>query len=206
MNSLPKNLPADERRAATVEAVVALAATQNPSDITTTAIAQQMQLTQGALFRHFANKDAILLAVMEWVSAQLLARIDSAAEAAASPRAALQAVFMAHVGFVAEHPGVPRIIFSELQRAGDTAPKRAVQQLVGSYGARLHRLLAQGQAQGELRADLDVQAAATFFIGTVQGLVMQSLISGDMARMCGDAPRVFAIYQRGIDATESASS
>ena len=206
MNSLPKNLPADERRAATVEAVVALAATQNPSDITTTAIAQQMQLTQGALFRHFANKDAILLAVMEWVSAQLLARIDSAAEAAASPRAALQAVFMAHVGFVAEHPGVPRIIFSELQRAGDTAPKRAVQQLVGSYGARLHRLLAQGQAQGELRADLDVQAAATFFIGTVQGLVMQSLISGDMARMCGDAPRVFAIYQRGIDAAESASS
>ena len=84
--------------------------------------------------------------------------------------------------------------------------ERAVQQLVGSYGARLHRLLAQGQAQGELRADLDVQAAATFFIGTVQGLVMQSLISGDMARMCGDAPRVFAIYQRGIDATESASS
>ena len=206
MNSLPKNLPADERRAATVEAVVALAATQNPSDIATTAIAQQMQLTQGALFRHFANKDAILLAVMEWVSAQLLARIDSAAEAAASPRAALQAVFMAHVGFVAEHPGVPRIIFSELQRAGETPPKRAVQQLVGSYGARLHRLLAQGQAQGELRADLDVQAAATLFIGTVQGLVMQSLISGDMARMCGDAPRVFAIYQRGIDATESASS
>ena len=68
---------------------------------------------------------------------------------------------------------------------------------------RLHRLLAQGQAQGELRADLDVQAAATLFIGTVQGLVMQSLISGDMARMCGDAPRVFVIYQRGIGAAES---
>lgn len=203
MNTLPKNLPADERRAATVEAVVALAATQNPSDITTTAIAQQMQLTQGALFRHFANKDAILLAVMEWVSAQLLARIDSAAQAAALPRAALQAVFMAHVGFVAEHPGVPRIIFSELQRAGETPPKRAVQQLVGSYGARLHQLISQGQAQGELRADLDVQAAATLFIGTVQGLVMQSLITGDTQRMCADAPRVFAIYQCGIDAAES---
>ena len=203
---LPKHLPADERRAATVEAVVALAATQNPSDITTTAIAQQMQLTQGALFRHFANKDAILLAVMEWVATQLLARVDQAAHSASAPSGALQAVFMAHVGFVAEHPGVPRIIFSELQRAGDTAPKRAVQQLVGSYGARLHQLISQGQAQGELRADLDVQAAATLFIGTVQGLVMQSLISGDMARMCGDAPRVFAIYQRGIDAAESASS
>ena len=205
MNLRAKDLPADERRAATVEAVVALAATQNPSEISTTAIAQHMQLTQGALFRHFANKDAILLAVMEWVAEQLLARIDQAAEAATSPRAALQAVFMAHVNFVAAHPGVPRIIFSELQRAGETPPKHAVQQLVGSYGARLHRLITQGQAQGDLHADLDVPAAVTLFIGTVQGLVMQSLITGDMARMCSDAQRVFAIYQRGIEATESTS-
>ena len=184
----------------TVEAVVALAATQNPSEISTTAIAQHMQLTQGALFRHFVNKDAILQAVMEWVSEQLLERINLAADAAASPRAALQAVFMAHVGFVADHPGVPRIILSELQRAGETEPKRLVQALVGSYGARLRQLITQGQAQGELHAALDVQAAVTLFIGTVQGLVMQSLITGDMERMRSDAQRVFAIYQRGLDA------
>ena len=77
---------------------------------------------------------------------------------------------------------------------------------MGSYSARLHRLLAQGQAQGALHADLDVSAAATLFIGTVQGLVMQSLITGDMPRMCSDAQRVFAIYQRGIEAAESTSS
>ena len=159
-----------------------------------------MQLTQGALFRHFVNKDAILQAVMEWVSERLLARIDAAAAGIDSPRAALQAMFMAHVGFVAAHPGVPRIIFGELQRAGQTLPKQLVQTLVSSYSARLHQRIAQGQAQGELRADLDVPAAATLFIGTVQGLVMQSLITGDMARMCDDAPRVFAIYQRGIEA------
>jgi AcrR family transcriptional regulator len=200
VHTLPKHLPADERRAATVEAVVALAATQNPSDITTTAIAQQMQLTQGALFRHFVNKDAILQAVMEWVSERLLARIDAAAAGVTSPCAALQAMFMAHVGFVAAHPGVPRIIFGELQRAGQTLPKQLVQTLVSSYSARLYQRISQGQAQGELRADLDVPAAATLFIGTVQGLVMQSLITGDMARMCDDAPRVFAIYQRGIEA------
>ncbi|KAF0133975.1 MAG: TetR family transcriptional regulator, partial [Xanthobacteraceae bacterium] len=34
MNGHPKHLPADERRAATVEAMVDLAAEQNPSDIT----------------------------------------------------------------------------------------------------------------------------------------------------------------------------
>ena len=50
-----------------------------------------------------------------------------------------------------------------------------------------------------------VALAATLFIGTVQGLVMQSLITGDMERMCADAPRVFAIYQRGIDAVQEST-
>ena len=59
MSGHSRHLPADERRAATVEAVVDLAAEQNPSDITTTAIAQRMGLTQGALFRHFPTKEGL---------------------------------------------------------------------------------------------------------------------------------------------------
>lgn len=198
MNEQAKYLPADERRSATVEAVVDLAAQQNPSDITTTAIAQHMGLTQGALFRHFPSKDAILQAVMTWVAQRLLLRLDKAAEQAASPTAALQAVFMAHIDFVCERPGVPRLIFGELQRPGQTAPKQMVQTLIQQYGERLRRLLEAGKAQGELDAALDVPAASVLFIGTVQGLVMQSLLAGDVARMRQDAPGVFAIYLRGI--------
>ena len=201
MSTLAKNLPAAERRAVTVEAVVELAAEQNPNDITTAAIAQRMGLTQGALFRHFPNKEAILQAVMAWVAERLLSRVDKAALDVASPMAALEAVFMTHIDFVAEHPGVPRIIFGELQRAGETAPKRMVQTLIQHYGERLHRLIEQGKAQGELDAALDTTAAATLFIGTIQGLVMQSLLAADVAGMRRDAPKVFAIYQRGIGNT-----
>ena len=198
MSVRPQYLTADERRAATVQAVVDLAAERNPSDITTTAIAQRMGLTQGALFRHFPTKEAILLAVMSWVTERLLARVDKAAEGAASPVAVLEAVFMTHVDFVTEHPGVPRIIFGELQRPGETPPKQMVQSLIRCYGERLRRQIEAGKALGELNAGLDVDAAATLFIGTIQGLVMQSLLAGDVARIRRDAPGVFAIYRRGI--------
>lgn len=198
MNERSKHLSADARRVATVEAVVDLAGEQNPSDITTTAIAQRMGLTQGALFRHFPNKEAILQAVMSWVSKHLLARIDKATEGILSPVKALEAVFMTHIDFVSEHPGVPRMLFSELQRSEETLPKRMVQTLIHHYDERLRRLLEAGKNQGELDAELDVNAAAVLFIGTIQGLVMQSLIAGDVARIRRDAPDVFAIYHRGI--------
>lgn len=203
MNQRSKHLPADERRAATVEAVVDLAGEQNPSEITTTAIAQRMGLTQGALFRHFPNKDAILQAVISWVTERLLARVDKAAKSTSSPVEALEAIFMTHVGFVSKHPGVPRMLFGELQRSEDTLPKQMAQTLSQHYGERLHHLLEAGKAQGELDADLDVKAAALLFIGTIQGMVMQSLIAGDVKRICRDAPSVFAIYRRGISRTEN---
>lgn len=193
-----KNLPAEERRNVTVEAVIELAATTNPGDITTAAIAKHMHLTQGALFRHFPNKEAIWQAVMKWVANRLMARIDKAAEGIKSPLAAMRSMFLAHVAFVSEHPGAPRMLFGELQGAKPTPAKRLARAMMKQYGVRLNHLIEAGKACGELAEDLDSQAAATLFIGTIQGLVMQSLMSGDMERMRADAPRVFAIYQRGI--------
>lgn len=198
LQSHPRHLPSSERRAVTIEAVVALAARQNPSEITTTAIAHHMGVTQGALFKHFPTKDSILQAVMDWVAEQILSRLDRAAASAASPVAAIEAMFMAHVDFVVAHPGVPRMLFGELQRAEPTAPKRTVQTIIQRYGERLHALIEAGKAKGELSAALDSEAAATLFIGTIQGLVMQSMLAGDVGRMRHDAPRVFAIYLRGI--------
>ena len=164
----------------------------------TTAIAQHMGVTQGALFKHFPTKDAILEAVMTWVADRLLNRVDRAAQAAATSAAALEAMFLAHTGFVAEHPGVPRMMFGELQRAGSTAPKRVAATLLRLYAERLRVILERGRDAGEFNPGLDVEAASTLFVGTIQGLVMQALIAGDVHRIRRDAPRVFAIFLRGI--------
>ena len=198
MSIHPKHLPADERRAVTVEAVVELASLKNPGDITTAAIAKHMNLTQGAIFRHFPSKEAIWLAVMEWVAERLLARIDQAAAGIDSPLEKMQAMFMSHIEFVGEHPGVPRMMFGELQKSETTPAKAMAHTMLRRYGERLRRLIEEGKACGELSAAVDVEAAAILFIGSIQGLVMQALLAGDMKRIVTDAPRVFAIYRRGI--------
>ena len=194
----PKHLPADERRAVTVKAVVALAAERNPSEITTAAIAKHMHLTQGALFRHFPNKEAIWQAVMEWVAERLLDRVDRAAQGIESSLEAMEAMFMAHVDFIVRHPGVPRMLFGELQRGEETPAKRMVQLLISRYGERLRLLVEKGKSQGELAPEIDTSSVITLFIGTIQGLVVQSLLAGGMERIQADAPGAFAIYRRGI--------
>ena len=201
MQTTARHLPAEERRAATVETVVALAAEQTPGDITAAAIAERMNLSQAAIFRHFPSKDAIWQAVMEWVAERLLARIDRAAADAASPPAALEAMFATHIEFVAAHPGVPRMMFGELQRAEDTAGKRMARTLLARYGERLTALIEAGKTRHEIAAAVDAAAAAALFVGTIQGLVMQSLLSGDARSIRNAAPGAFALYRRAIAAT-----
>ncbi len=196
----PETLPAAERREVIVETVLELAAERNPTDITTQAIAERMGQTQGALFRHFRNKEAILEEVVGWVAGQLLDRLAAAARAGEDDRAVavLERMFAAHVEFVAAHPAVPRLILGELQREEETAAKRAVRALMRRYRERVREQIERGQTAGELASDLDVEAATTLFLGTIQGLVVQSLITGGVSRMRALARGTFAIYRRGL--------
>jgi AcrR family transcriptional regulator len=185
------------RQAGLVAAALQLAAQRSPADITTAELARAVGITQGAIFRHFASKEAIWLAVLDWTTETLLARLQEAATGP-GPLQALQAIFAAHVNFVMEHPGVPRVIFQELQHANDTPIKARVRNLMQHYRMLVMDLLQRAQAQNLLVSGTDLQAAAVLFLGAVQGLVLQSLFSGQVQSMAAQAPGVFAIYLRGI--------
>jgi AcrR family transcriptional regulator len=198
---MQSRLPTEERQAGIVEMALVLARSASPSLITTGDIAAAVGVSQGALFKHFATKDAIWLAAMGWVREQLVSILEAAALAAPSPVDALGAVFKAHVAFVQSHPGVPRLIFHELQRPQDSPIKQEVRLLLQRYRKLLLGLLGAAREQGQVAANLDPEAAATLFVGIVQGLVMQSMLTGKPASMKAQADGVFAIYLRGITET-----
>lgn len=204
MSSTPppvSRLPTEARQAEIIAVALRLVQDRSPAGITTTDLAQAIGLSQGALFKHFPSKDAIWLGVMAWVAEHLLGVLHDAAEQSTTPLEALRAVFDAHVDFVVAHPGVPRVIFHELQQAQDSALKQQVRGLMQGYRQLLLRLLHSAVQSGAAAADLDTSAAATLFVGIVQGLVMQSMLNGQVASMREQAPQVFQLYLRSIRPT-----
>ena len=147
---------------------------------------------------------AAALQLAREASPPLITMVEIAAVAAAGvaqPLQALEAVFEAHLGFVSAHPGVPRVIFHELQNPQDSAVKREVRTLMQSYRALLLRLLRAAAQRGDVAAGVDPDAAATLFIGTVQGLVMQAMSAGRPRALAAGADAVFAVFLRGIRRT-----
>ena len=197
-NATVTRLPTEARQAEIIAAALRLAQDRSPGSITTADLATAVGLSQGALFKHFNSKDAVWLGAIGWVNEHLLARLSSAAQAGTGPVDALQRVFDAHVGFCILHPGVPRLIFHELQRPSDSAIKQQVREMLQTYRRMLLDLMQAAVEAGEAPRELDAPAAATLFVGLIQGLVMQSMLSGQVAQMAVNGPGAFKLFLRAI--------
>ena len=192
-------LSADLRRAETVATVIELAAAHDPAVMTTGQIAAAMGVSQGALFRHFPDKMAIWTAVLEWTCGELNHRFDVLPDS--PPLTRLEAMLAAHVDFVIEQPGVPRILFGELQRAGDTPTKAIARQLMAGYRTRVARELHAAREAGDIAGDADVEAATVLFLAMVQGMVMQGLAIDDFSAMPILACRLFSLFRQSLGAS-----
>lgn len=193
-------LSTDERKAHIVAAVLELACQQPPSEITTSAVAAHIGVTQGALFKHFPTKDSMWEAVITWVHLTLISSLEQTAVEAKSPIDGLQSVFRTHVAFVQRHPGAPRVMFHELERPADSEAKKQVRALMQRYHQLLGGLLQEAIRQGQVPGTLDIEAASTLFVGMIQGLIMQSMMRASMAGLQARADRVFSIYLQGLRA------
>lgn len=186
------------RQSATVEAVVHLCADQDPATLTTARIADEVGLSQGALFKHFPNKNRLWEAVAGWVAEQLANQVFRAADTHELADQALEAMFLAHVGFIARHPGIPRLMLGELQKPGNGPAKTIVRQTLARYRTKVVGLLDLGIHQGRVLPGMDTQAAAVLYLGAIQGLVVQAMVSGEITTLEQTAPRIFRLYKASI--------
>lgn len=198
--SLSPRQTTESRQAEIIATVVALAAERNPADVTTTDIAKVMNVTQGALFRHFPTKDAMRLAVIEWIETQLMANLGDAQASAPDVLSGLEAMFLAHVKFIREFPGVPRLVFAELQQPDSSLVRQRVQQIMRRYRQMLAETLGKAKAAQLIRNNVDVQAAAVLFLGAIQGLVMQSMLGGVSPDTEEPVLGVLRLYLAGLGA------
>lgn len=188
----------EERQSATIEAVVQLCAEQDPATLSTARVAQAVGLTQGALFKHFPSKNRLWESVAGWVADQLSRRVFRSADQYTRAEQALEAMFIAHVAFITQHPGIPRLMLGELQKPGNDAAKQIVRKTLTNYREKVTDLLQRGISQGGLSASLDVEAAAVLYLGAIQGLVVQGMVSGEFATLERAAPRIFQLYLASV--------
>jgi AcrR family transcriptional regulator len=121
-------------------------------------IAREATAGKATLYRHFANKDAVIDALLEREAARLDRRLRGAADEHDEAARRLEAAFVAGVEFFVDHP--------VLTKGRDEEPGILLPRITANGGPLVRRgmelftaLIAEGIAAGELR-QVDPAAAA----------------------------------------------
>ncbi|BBE50860.1 Nucleoid occlusion factor SlmA [Ferriphaselus amnicola] len=195
---IKRRLPTEERQGEIIRVAVELAAERGVDSVTTQDMADAMNVTQGAIFKHFATKDDIWFGVMNWVRDRLMSVLDKAASEAADPLDAIERMFFAHITFINKHPAIPRLLFSEMLHKKSSKLRVLIQTIISGYETKIATLLDAAKEQGLVSDELDSQHAAVLYIGMIQGLVMQITIFNDKRSLLDEARKTFPIFLHGI--------
>lgn len=164
--------PSGERRVEIADAVIGLIGRKGVASLTLAAVAKEIGLTQGALFRHFASREEILEAVAERIEALVT---EAMPPADAPPLERVEGLFRV-VGLVGERKGVGRFIFSEqLNLALPPNASERIRGIVSRTARFVTDALAEGAAQGVIRSDIAPEVLAVTVIGTLQATAFLSL-------------------------------
>jgi len=159
----------DLRRALLHEAVRTIQ-THGVAAVTLRSVAETLGVSRTALYRHFADKQALLGAVAAEGFRTLRASLVAAWEGAGRGRVGFEAMGRAYVRFALDHPSHYRVMFG----SGAVAPETAPDDPGGAAFQALVDALVELQQRGEVRPDPPL-LLALYVWAVVHGIAMLAL-------------------------------
>ncbi len=139
--------------------------------VTVKRIAKEVGISETAIYRHFKSKKDILSLLADGIEESLVGDITRASREGSTPLEILDSVLRSHLSSIEQRRGISFHVIAEIISLGDKKLNGKVSHAIDRYTGCLKNLLAEGVKSGEVRADIDLEAAATVLFGIIQGMV-----------------------------------
>lgn len=164
-------------------------------------IATRAGVAVGTLYNHFEDREALLEALLESRRKELLARVDAALHALEDGPFAgkMHALFQTMLEHGEAHRKFFQILLQgEIGRYQATFPSacRMPTETMKQLFGRVDRVVKQGIASGELRAEV-ADLAPVVFMGMVRGLMIRDALTDGQAALVPEADRLFRFFMEG---------
>jgi AcrR family transcriptional regulator len=160
-----KRKPTEVRQAEIVEAAMRIIASKGAKRFTAQLIADEVGMTAGAIFRHFANMDEIVEAVVDRMEAVLFEGFPPAAE---DPWDRLRAFFEHRVRVMVNHPDISKILLSDhLSHLGGEKPDARVKELKRRSRQFVAQCLQDAADRGAMANGVTVNGATILVLGAI---------------------------------------
>lgn len=162
------------------QAVLDIIFTQGLKALSTKNLAKHIGLSEGAIFRHFATKQDILLSILQDVQTELIAQLREITVMPLPPETRLEKFLCATVHYLTDKKGVTMLLFSEASHNNDSVLKNSLQQIFNSQRNLVSKIMLDGIAMGIWDDQVNVDRVSMIYLGIPVTLNIELVLNGGL--------------------------
>ena len=167
-----------QRRVEILHTLARMLETPRWEKITTAALAARLEVSEAALYRHFASKAQMYEGLIEFIEETLFGLINRIGTEEPSGLKQVEKTVTMLLGFVQKNPGMTRVLIGEALINEDERLQARINQLIDRVEASLKQSLRFAAQQAEIDAATDEAAYASLLLNLVLGRWHQFAKSG----------------------------
>jgi TetR/AcrR family transcriptional regulator len=176
--SKPARPKPGERRLQILQTLASMLQEPQGDRVTTAALAGRLQVSEAALYRHFASKAQMFEGLIEFIESTVFGLINQIASQDQDGLRQLRATIAMLLGFAEKNPGMTRVLIGDALVTEDDRLQNRINQLVDRIEASLKQSFRVAITQGLLPPDTDPAARAGIVLSFILGRWLRFAKSG----------------------------
>jgi TetR/AcrR family transcriptional regulator len=158
-----------ERRAEILQALASMLENPKQEKVTTAALAAYLQVSEAALYRHFASKAQMFDALIEFIESALFSLINKLQSDTLDGLDQVSQIVSMLLGFAEKNRGMMRVLTGEALTNENERLQARINQIFDKLEASLRQSFRVAQISNQIPRDYDVSAHAAVLMAYVLG-------------------------------------
>lgn len=182
-----------ERKLQILQAVAQMLEQPKGEKITTAALAARLDISEAALYRHFASKAQMFEGLIEFIEQTIFGLVNKITSEETNGIKQVEGVLALLLGFAQKNRGMTRVLIGDALVNEDERLQQRINQFMDRIETTLKQSLRIAATQGELNDSVDVSAHANVLVCYVLGRWQQFGKSGFVRDPMAQWPQQWAI-------------
>ncbi|HWS74397.1 MAG TPA: nucleoid occlusion factor SlmA [Quisquiliibacterium sp.] len=174
----PPRLKPGERRLQILQTLATMLQEPEGDRVTTAALAARLQVSEAALYRHFASKAQMFEGLIEFIESSVFGLINQICAQEEDALRQLRAIVAMLLGFAQKNPGMTRVLIGDALVTEADRLQARINQLIDRIEASLKQCFRTAMAQGRLPEQTDPAARAGIVLAFILGRWLRFAKSG----------------------------
>lgn len=162
-------------------------------------ISKKNRISEPAIYRHFKNKRAILVALIDNFGQHLMETIDKPIRHKKNQLDRLKEIMKTHMVLTEKKKGIFFAITAESIHFNDDFLRRKILGVMDRYKTKIKYILHEAQKEGLIRKDINLDAVSLAFFGLIQTAMVQFALTNYTVPPITKFQTLWNVFIRGIE-------